>query len=370
MVWKEPGKNNNKDPWESGEHSHELERLVKNIQQKLGMLFGGKRPGRNSMHPAMLLWILPLLAIAWLASGFYTVAAGDRGVVFVFGRVTAITQPGLHWRAPWPAGAELALSGVDQGRDYTHQYNQLVTSDGNIAVLVVQVHYQIDDIRDYLFKVAAPGAEDAGSKLLLAALADSAVRGAAARFTLAELLGDGRDQVEAQARDLLQAALQRNDAGIAVTRLAFQRVDVPESVSAAYADVRKAGEDARQLQDKAQVYSNQQVTEAQGESDAQVTEADAYRVTRTSEAKAEVARFKEILAAYRAEPVLTRDQLYLQTMQQVLGKASKVVVDARNGNVTVQFSQPAAIAPASSAAPPANDKSAGDKPAGDSKGGT
>ncbi|HET7396503.1 MAG TPA: FtsH protease activity modulator HflK [Gammaproteobacteria bacterium] len=368
MVWNEPGKNG-KDPWENGEHSPDLERLVKNIQHRLSTLFGGKRPGRGGVHAVNVLWVLPLLVAAWLASGFYTVAAGDRSVAMVLGRAGAPVQPGLHWHFPWPIGAQVTVAGVDQGHDYVHLYNELVTQDGSVVTVAVHVHYQISDIRDYLFKVSAPGTDDTGAKVLFDALTDSAIRTAVARHTLAEMLGNGRDQAEAEAHDLLQTALQHNDAGIAVTRLVFQRVDVPDAVSAAYGDVRKAEEDARQLQDDAQVYANRVVAEAKGISDADVTEADAYKVTRTSEAQADVARFDEILSAYRAEPALTRDQLYLQTLQEVLGKVNKVVVDTRSGNVSVQLMQPAASAvaaktPADTAAKPkaAADNDKGHKP--------
>jgi membrane protease subunit HflK len=336
MVWNEPGKNN-KDPWDSGGHSPDLERLVKNLQRRLGMLFGGKRPGRKGMHPVSLLWIVPVLIIAWLASGCYTVGAGDRSIVLVFGRAGPVVPPGLHWHLPWPIGVQLTVNGVDQGRDYTHLYNQLITGDGSIVSIAVQVHYQISNLHDYLFKVAAPGADETGSRTLFDGLVDNAVRAAVAHSTLADMLDNGSDKAEAEAHDLLQSALHQNDIGIAVTRLAFQRVDVPQEVASAYADVRKAKQDAQQAQDNARVYANRVVAEAQGASDADVTEANAYKITRRSEAQADVARFNEILNAYRTEPALTRDQLYLQTMQDVLGKVNKVVVDAKSGNVTVQF---------------------------------
>lgn len=351
MVWNEPGKNN-KDPWDGEGHSPDLERWVKNIQQRLTSLFGGKRPRRGTMHPATLLWIVPVLVIAWLVSGFYTVSAGDRSVVLVFGRAVATVQSGLHWHFPWPVGGQVTVPGVDQGRDYVHVYNQLVTQDGNVVVVAAQVHYQIANIKDYLFKVSAPGTEEPGARTLFGALTDSAIRVAVARSTLADILGKGRDQTEAEAHDLLQAALQDNDAGIAVTRLVFQRVDVPDTVSSAYADVRKARQDSQQLQDNAHVYASRVVAEAQGTSDADVAEANAYRITRISEAHADVARFNEIFDAYRANPGLTRDQLYLQTMEDVLGQVNKVIVDSHNGNVTVQFAQPATDA--SSTEPPAN----------------
>lgn len=349
MVWNEPGKNNNKDPWESGGHSPDLERLVRNVQRKLNALFGGGKPG-GGMHSITIVWVLPVLLALWLASGFFTVAAGNRSVIMTFGHAGETVRSGLHWHLPWPVGSQITVAGVDQGRDYTHVYNQLITRDGNVISVSAQVHYQIADLRDYLFKVSALTGDGNGSSVLFASLTDSAIRSAVARTPLEAMLGNDRVKTETAAHELLQAALKRNNVGLAATRLVFQRVDVPDSVAAAYAEVRKAKQDSQQLQDSASVYENRVIDEAKGQSDAEVTEANAYRIKQVSEARADVARFNEILDAYRADPSLTREQLYLQTMEDVLGSASKVVVDG-HGNVTVQFSAPPA-APVKS--PPAS----------------
>ena len=356
MVWNEPGKD--KDPWNNANRPPDLERMVKNLQQRLGALFGGKHGGRQHFHAAALWWLLPVIVAAWLISGFYRVAPGNRGVNLVFGSYVDVTQPGLHWHLPWPIGRADIVSGV-QGRDYAHSYNRLLTSDGNIVVVDTLVYYHIEDVRAYLFDVAAPArvrmSTDAGAKALLGGLTDAAVRAAIAHSTLADLLGSGRDAVEARASQSLEIALRPYHAGLAVTRLVFQRVSVPMTVVAAHAGVQKARQDASEAQAAARTYADDLLPRAQATAAAKLTEAEAYRTMRVGQASADTARFDAILAAYRKAPGLTRDELYLQTMQDILGNANKVIVDARNGSVTVQLGQPFA-GPQAVSAPAAPDK--------------
>lgn len=340
MVWNEPGKD--KDPWNSAERPPDLERMAKNLHKRLSWLFGNKRGGQYHFHAATLWWLLPVIMAAWLVSGFYEVTSGDRGVYFVFGRYMGVAQPGLHWHVPWPVGYADIISGVE-GRDYAHSYNQLLTSDDNIVVVDALVHYHVTDLRDYLFNagtsIRTPESADAGSKIMLGALADAAVRAAVARSTLASILGSGQDAVETDARQQLDVALKPYNTGIAVTRLVFQRVSVPEAVSTTAADVRTAQQDASQAQDTARAYADNLLPQAQGTADAKLTEAEAYRTILVSQAEADIARFDAVLVAYRKAPALTRDALYLQTMEDILANANKVVVDARNGSVTVQLGQ-------------------------------
>ncbi|MGH8377670.1 MAG: FtsH protease activity modulator HflK [Gammaproteobacteria bacterium] len=341
MVWKEPGKD--KDPWNSTEHAPDLERMVKNLQKKLGWLFGGKHGGQYHFHAAALWWLAPVIIAAWLLSGFYKVAPGDRGVNFVFGRYMNVAQPGLHWHAPWPVGNANTISGVE-GRDYTHSYNRLLTRDGYIVVVDAVVHYHVVDVRDYLFNAAtaapAPQSTGAGAKTLLGMLTDAAVRTAVARSTLANITGSGQDAVEADARQRLNTALKPYGIGIAVTRLEFQHVSVPEAAGSADADVQSAQQDASQAETAARTYADQLLPQAKSEADAKLTEAETYRAMLVSQAQADTARFDAVLAAYRKAPALTREELYVQTMEDILGSVNKVVVDTRNGNVTVQLGQP------------------------------
>ena len=378
MVWKEPGKD--KDPWNTTERPPDLERWVKNLQQRLGKLFGGKRVGRpHQFHAATLWWLVPIIIAAWLASGFYTVAPGDRGVQFIFGRYHGTSQPGLHWRTPWPIGRVDIVSGVE-GRDYAHTYNNLLTSDGSLVVVDATVHYHVADLRDYLFNTATPSSapEEAGSgsKVLLGQLANAAIRAAVARSTFASIMGSGWDAIEADARRQLNGALQPYHAGIEVTQLQFQRVSLPQAVASSDGDVQGAEQQAGQAENAARAYADNLLPQAQTEADAKLKQAQAYRTTLVGQAQADTARFDMVLAAYRKAPAVTREELYTQTMEEILANADKVVVDTRGGNVTVQLGQPFAppvesrVAPAKAAVKAAASATTGTSaPAATTKGG-
>lgn len=351
MVWKEPGKD--KDPWNTTERPPDLERMVKNLQQRLGRLFGGKRGRPHQFHAATLWWLVPVIIVAWLLSGFYRVAPGDHGVNFIFGRFLSAVQPGLHWHAPWPVGRTILVSGVE-GRDYTHTYNRLLTGDDNIVVVDALVHYHVVNLKDFLFNAAvptpAPDDVGAGVKTLLGQLTDSAIRTAVAHTTLGDIIGDNRDAVESEARERLNAALQPYSLGIAITQLEFQRVTLPETVGNSDADAQAAQQDATQAEDAAHAYANNLLPQAQAEADTKLKEAQAYRTTLVGEAQADTAQFDALLVAYRKTPALIREEVYTQTMQDILANANKVIVDSHNGNVTLQFGHPfqAASAPATS----------------------
>lgn len=356
MVWKEPG--NDKDPWNTTQRPPDLERTLKNLQQRLGRLFGGRRGGRpRQFHMAVLWWLVPAIIIAWLLSGFYRVAPGDRGVNFIFGRLENTVEPGLHWQVSWPVGRVLLVHGA-AGSNYTHTYTRLLTSDGNVVVVDALVRYHVVNLSDFLFGTAslaaAPQEPGAGAKVLLGELTDAAVHTAVARTTLAGILGDQRDAVESDARARLDQALQAYTPGIAVTQLDFQRVSLPEAAGNPDADVQSARQDASQAQAAAHTYADSLLPQAQAAADAKIKEAETYRTTLVGEAQAVTAGFDAVLAAYRKAPALTREELYMNTMEDILANANKVIVDTRNGNVTVQLGQPFRPAPAAGSAPARN----------------
>ncbi|MGA9855897.1 MAG: FtsH protease activity modulator HflK [Gammaproteobacteria bacterium] len=340
MVWNEPGKD--KDPWNSKERPPDLERIVKNLHKRFGWLFGGKRGGPQRFNIAILWWLLPVITATWLLSGFYKVAPGERGVHFVFGRYTQVVSSGLHWHMPWPIGHADIISGVE-GRDYTRSYNRLITSDGNVVTIDAVAQYHVVDISDYLFNtaVAAGTAEsaDAGTRALLGILADAAIRTAVAHSTLDNVMGSGQDTVEEDASQRLNALLKQYATGIAVTRLSFQHVSLPESVSSSDADISAAQQDAGQAKTAAQEYADTLLPQVKSEADAKIAEAGLYRTTLMDQAQADITGFDAVLTAYRKAPAVTRDMLYTQTMEEILSNANKVVVDTRSGNVTVQLNQ-------------------------------
>lgn len=348
MVWKEPGKD--KDPWNSSPQPADLERMLKNWQRRLSALFGGGRPGAHQFHATSLLWLIPLIVAAWLLSGFYRVTGNDRGVNFVFGQYTSTTLPGLHWHLPWPVGHSTIIAGAG-GRDYSRHYNRLLTGDGNVVSVDAVVNYHVTDVRDFLFATATPGLDiagaDSGAKVLLAALADSAIRAAVAHATLADMQGAGREQVESNARARLAADLAQYHSGVDMTRLVFQKVGVPEAVASSYDEVQQAEQDSRAAQAEAQAYAENQLPMATSTATQQVQQAQLYKTELLAQAEADSARFNTVLAAYKRAPGLTRDQLYFETMEEVLGRVHKVVMDGKSGNVTVYFSPPPnAAAPA------------------------
>lgn len=376
MVWKEPGKD--QDPWNTAQRTPDLERMLKNLQQRLGRLFGGKRGRPHQFHAAFLWWLVPVIIIAWMLSGFYRVAPGDRAVNFFFGRFENVVEPGLHWQLPWPVGHVLLVQGVE-GRNYTHTYSHLLTADGNVVVVDAQVRYHVVNLENFLFNnavITAPQEPGDGTKALLGDLTDAAVRTAVAHSTLAGILGDQRDTVESDARTRLSQALQAYTPGIAVTQLQFERVSLPDAVGNSDADVQSAQQDASQAEAAAHTYADSLLPQAQAAADSKLKEAEAYRTTLIGQAQADTAGFDAVLAAYRKAPALTREELYINTMQDILADANKVIVDTRNGSVTVQLGQPFRPAPATTAASvPAKTPAAGvttvsvAPPAGAGKGG-
>lgn len=341
MVWNEPGKD--KDPWNNTEKEPELERLVKNLQKRFGGLFGGKSGGPLHLRAATLWWLIPVIIATWLISGFYRVGAGERGVHFFLGRYTEMVQPGIHWHAPWPVGHADLITGVG-GRDYSRSYNRLLTSDGDIVSVDAVAQYHVTDISKYLFNAAASSAAsdtaDTGARTLLGALVDTSIRAAVSHSTLENLLGSGQDAVEAQASQRLNQLLKTYDAGIAVTRFSFQHVSLPGGVSKGDTGINKAQQQAAKAKSVAQTAANNSLARVKSQADDRIAQARLYSTRLVNQARADVTGFDAVLAAYRKAPAVTREMLYTQTMQDILGNARKVVVDSRNGNVTVQFSAP------------------------------
>lgn len=361
MVWNEPGKD--KDPWNSKERPPDLERIVKNLHKRFSWLFGGKRGGPQRFNIAILWWLLPVVIATWLLSGFYKVAPGERGVHFVFGRYTQAVPPGMHWHVPWPIGHADIIGGVE-GRDYTRSYNRLLTSDGNIVKVDAVAQYHVVDMNDYLFNTAvtagASESADTGTRTLLGILVDTAIRATVAHNTLDNVMGSGQDAVEVEAGQRLNALLKAYATGIAVTRLSFQHVSLPESVSSSDADISSAQQDAGQAKTTAQAYADKLLPQVKSEADAKIAEAELYHTALVNQAQADITGFDAVLTAYRKAPALTRDMLYTQAMEEILGNANKVVVDTRSGNVTVQLnqaSQPAELGMTKKPAPAKNSTS-------------
>jgi membrane protease subunit HflK len=310
---------------------------VHGLNHQLKSIFGRRR--RRQARLVAYLWLCVILLAGWALSGLYVVDAGDRGVSMLLGRYHATTAPGLHWHAPWPLGSSEIVSSVDPGIDYVRGYSSLLTADGNIVSAEVSVHYQIVDVRQYLFGSAGPGD-------VLANLTDAAVSVAVARTTLTNLLGRGVEGTEADARRRLAEDLQHYPAGLIVTQLQIRKLQVPGAASTAYAAVRQAEQDAQKQGDEARAYADDVLPRARGEAESRVEAARAYAEDAVKRAQGEADGFGQLVVAYHRAPAVTRESLFLSTYEQILAQVDKVVVLGKGGQVTLSLERPAAQAAA------------------------
>ncbi|HEX7047085.1 MAG TPA: FtsH protease activity modulator HflK [Gammaproteobacteria bacterium] len=335
MAWNEPGRGN-KDPWgdkgsgngdgrKSGGNPPDLDELVRNLQRKFSALFGGKSGGSSSGNGSTVVLLLAVLVIAWLASGIYQVDAAEVAVVKRFGSFTETTTPGLHWHLPWPI-EEVEKVNVAEIARFPYQ-TLMLTKDENIITVDVTVQYRRADPVAYLFNVRNP--EDT-----LADVTESAIREVVGKSTLDFVLGEGRAQISALTKQLIQSTLTAYGAGIEVTSVNLQDANFPEPVQPAVRDAVKAREDRERLVLEAEKYVNQIIPRARGDAARRLEEAQAYKAQVVAQATGETSRFLQLLEEYSDAPNVTRERLYLQTMEEVLGSTSKVLITAEgSGNL-------------------------------------
>ncbi|MGD8378869.1 MAG: FtsH protease activity modulator HflK [Gammaproteobacteria bacterium] len=323
MSWNEPGKGS--DPWGGGgkhQGPPDLDEIVRNMQRKLGALFGGgggRRGGGNSG----LAWLIPGVVLAfWLLSGVYSVDSAERGVVLRFGKFETTTMPGLHWHLPWPIESR-ELVNVSQIQPFSYKTHML-TKDQNIVQVDMVVQYRVKDPYKYLFNVR-------DADLTLNEVAESSIREVVGKHDTDFIIGKGREQIAKETADLIQATLGGYDAGLEVLSVNLQKSQLPDEVQAAVEDATRAGEDKDRIIHEAETYENSVVPEARGNAARIVQEAEAYKQQVVADATGESQRFTELLKAYRKSPNVTRRRLYLQTMEEVLGNTATVVVDSKQG---------------------------------------
>ncbi len=276
------------------------------------------------------------IAIAlWLASGFYIVDASQRGVVLRFGKYLQTTQPGLQWHIPFPfESAEIV--NVSQVRTVEVGYRATVkskvlkeslmlTDDENIIDLQFAVQYLVKNPEDFLFNNRNP------DEAVMQA-AETAIREVVGKSKMDFVLYEGREQVAASVQKLLQEILDRYRTGIEVSKVTMQNAQPPEQVQAAFDDAVKAGQDRERLKNEGQAYANDVIPRAAGMASRLTQEADGYRQRVIATADGDASRFRQVLVEYQKAPAVTRDRMYLDTMQQIFGNVTKVLVDQKGGN--------------------------------------
>jgi modulator of FtsH protease HflK len=334
---------------QNGEGPPDLEELWRDFNRRLNGLFGKKLPGSRGNGGAGkgnfgvsprgtgigLAALLGIAGLLWLASGFYIVPEGQVGVVTTFGRYTDTTRPGFRWRMPWPVQANelvdiLSLRKVEvgtRGRPERLKESLMLTDDENIVDIQFEVQYRIKDegARDNLFNSRNPTAA-------VIQTAESAMREVLGRKKMDSVLYESRSEIATEVRQRMQDMLDRYGTGIQVSAVAIQNAQPPEQVQAAFDDAVKAGQDRERQINEGQAYANDVVPKARGAASRLMQESEGYRTRIVQTAEGDASRFRQVLTEYQKAPAVTRDRMYLDTMQQVFSNATKVLVDSRSSN--------------------------------------
>ena len=329
-------------PWGGGNNNNggppDLEELLRRSQDRLRTIL----PGGGGSGPGWRTVLVAGVAVVglWLATGFYRVEQGEVGVEMVFGRFVGLTQPGLNYNWPYPVGSvetpdvlrmrettvglreiEPLRGGPASGVDVPEE-SLMLTADENIVDVDFKVLWRISSAPDFLFNVQNPEGT-------VKAVAESAMREVVGRTAIQRVLTDQREQIQTQVQALMQQVLDGYKAGIEISQVQMLKVDPPQQVIDAFRDVQAARADQERVQNEAQAYANRVIPEARGQSASITQSAEGYRDRAIAEAEGQASRFLSLYREYAKAPDLTRERLYLETMQKVLGSSDKVLIDEK-----------------------------------------
>lgn len=341
----------------------DLDELWRDFNRKLGGLLGNRRPtgqggsnggggngggGRPGFNPnpkaagfgAGL--IIGIAVLIWLGTGFFIVQEGQQAVITQFGRYHSTVGAGFNWRLPYPVQRHetvfvTQLRSVDVGRDNIVpatglRESSMLTEDENIVDIKFVVQYRLSDARAFLFESRDPD-------LAVLKAAETAVREVVGKMRMDAVLAEERDQIAPRVRTLMQTILDRYNVGIDVVAVNLQQGGVrpPEQVQAAFDDVLRAGQERERAKNEAEAYANDVVPRARGTASRLIEESEGYKARISAQAQGDAQRFKSVLAEYQKAPQVTRDRLYTETMQQIYGNVTKVLVDTRNGGSNLLY---------------------------------
>jgi membrane protease subunit HflK len=340
MSWNESGGNKNqgsRNPWDRKPEGGppDLDEIVRRLQRRLAGLFGrpsAPRPaptgngtnggGIRSISGGV---IAAALIGVWLASGFYMVGPAEKAVVTRFGRFSALAGEGPNWRIPWPVESR-QLVNTQEFLSFTDR-TRMLTQDEALVDINIAVQYRRAEPQAFVFNVVNP-------QQTLGEASESAIREIIGQSRLEFVLEKGRQDIAVRTRQLIQRTLDSYHSGLEVISVNLQDVSVPEQVAPSQKDAIKAREDKDRLRVEADTYSNDILPRARGQAERQLLDADAFRQRIVADAEGESSRFAQLAAAYERAPAVTRERLYLETMETVLSGAAKVIVDTKGtGNM-------------------------------------
>ena len=321
MAWNEP--NGNKDPWgRKKQTSSELDDIVKNFSKFLNGMFetgGGSGEGPTKKNVGIL---ASVILVIYFLSGVYIVNDGERGVVLQFGEFVTIQGPGPHWVPRIIQGYEI----VDVSRIRSVQQKAvMLTEDENIVSVNFAIQYDIKDASNFIFNLRDPDET-------LRASGESAIREVLGKNKMDFVITEGRESIAASTKQLLQTVLDDYESGINVQTVNILEAQPPEQVQDAFADAIRAREDEQRYINEAVAYKNEIIPLARGEAKQILEEAKAYKVKLIKSAEGEALRFKQLFTEYEKSPAVTRERLYLESVESVLGNTTKVMIDLEGGN--------------------------------------
>ena len=336
MAWNEPGGGGNRqNPWgnnsggsggpKKDQGPPDLDEVVKNFTKKFSGKGGGFGGFGNAKAPGggiSTVFILAGLTLIWFLSGWYKVEPAERGLILRLGEYHDTVGPGPHWYPRFIDTVEIHDIGVVRNYPLT---STMLTQDENIVDIDLRVQYVIKDLKDYVLKIKDPDRT-------LGDITQSALREVIGQTKLDAILTEGRDVVAADTKTKMQELLDTYGAGLQVTQLNLQKADPPSAVKASFDDVIKAREDRERFKNEAQAYANTTVPLAEGQAKRKLEEAAAYKEQVVQQAEGEADRFVKLLTAYQKAPEVTRDRLYIETMESVFSRVNKVLVDVEGGN--------------------------------------
>ncbi|MDA5193490.1 FtsH protease activity modulator HflK [Govanella unica] len=337
MPWQNNGGGRN--PWGQGPSGRgdppNLEDLLRRGQDQLK----GALPGGFGQRGLMI--VAGIVALAWLATGIYTVSPDEQGVVLRFGKYVDKTAPGLHYHLPAPIETVMTpkvtvvnrvkigfpseeVAARRRGPEATRE-GLVLTGDENIVDVEFSVFWKIRDAEQYLFNVRDP-------ERTIEAASESIMRSIIGRTPIQSALTEGRQRIEVDAQERIQQVLNSYKIGVEVRQVQLSRVDPPATVIDAFRDVQAAQADKERLQNEAEAYQNDVIPRARGEVTKLTQDAEAYRAQIVARAQGEASRFSAVLVAYQQAKDVTKQRIYLETMEEILKGMNKIVVDKKAGN--------------------------------------
>lgn len=341
------GNQDNKRP--SSDGPPDLEQLWRDFNVRLNRLLGGKKGGgggpdsgggggfKPDMRGAGLgaVVVAAIAAFLWLVSGFFIVQEGQTAVVMTFGKVSHMTPAGFNWRWPAPIQSheivnvssvrtvEVGYRGSAKNKQL--QESLMLTEDENIIDIQFAVQYRLKNAADWLFN-------NRDQEEVIKQVAESAIREVVGHSKMDFVLYEGREKVALDVGQLMQQILDRYKSGVQVANVTMQGVQPPEQVQAAFDDAVKAGQDRERAKNEGQAYANDVIPKARGAVSRLLQEAEGYKARVMSTSEGDASRFKQVLVEYEKAPAVTRDRIYLETMQEIFTNTTKVMVDAKSGN--------------------------------------